>query len=325
MKNTTKTWLIAAAVMILTGIIILAGALMINKWNLSSIGIFTRQDYHTVQHEITEDFDDISIETDTADILFVLSLNGRCAVDCYETEKTPHSVSVEHGTLKITSADYRKWYDHISFFNAGDPRITVYLPKAIYNELLISEHTGDVELPKEFTFNHIGIAASTGDVECYASARGSVEIALSTGDIKVEDITAEKLALSVSTGHVRVSGAEVYGGFSVSVSTGDSDLEDVKCLYFESTGDTGRLNMKDMTARDTFNIRRSTGDVKLDDCDAAELYITTDTGDVSGTLLTDKVFLTESDTGRIDVPKTITGGRCEIKTDTGDISFRVDK
>ena len=43
---------------------------------------------------------------------------------------------------------------------------------------------------------------------------------------------------------------------------------------------------------------------------------------MTGTLRSEKVFLVESDTGSIEVPKTTTGGRCEIRTDTGDI--RID-
>ena len=56
-------------------------------------------------------------------------------------------------------------------------------------------------------------------------------------------------------------------------------------------------------------------------CDAAELFVESDTGDVKGSLLTDKVFITESDTGRVNVPKTVTGGKCEIITNTGDIEI----
>ena len=72
-------------------------------------------------------------------------------------------------------------------------------------------------------------------------------------------------------------------------------------------------------------IKRSTGDVKFDGSDAAEIFIKTDTGDVTGSLLTDKVFITQTDTGNIDVPKTVNGGRCEISTDTGDIKISVKK
>ena len=42
-------------------------------------------------------------------------------------------------------------------------------------------------------------------------------------------------------------------------------------------------------------------------------------GDVVGTLLTAKIFIPSSSSGDVEVPKTVTGGRCEIVTDTGDI------
>ena len=54
---------------------------------------------------------------------------------------------------------------------------------------------------------------------------------------------------------------------------------------------------------------------------AAEILIKTDTGDVKGSLLSEKVFVVQTDTGSIDVPKTVSGGRCEITTDTGDIKI----
>ena len=46
-------------------------------------------------------------------------------------------------------------------------------------------------------------------------------------------------------------------------------------------------------------------------------------GNVTGTLLTDKIFLAQSDTGRVDLPKTVGGGKCEITTDTGNIEISV--
>ena len=63
--------------------------------------------------------------------------------------------------------------------------------------------------------------------------------------------------------------------------------------------------------------------MRFDGCDAAEITVKTGTGDVTGTLLSDKVFLTETGTGRIDVPKSTVGGRCEINTDTGDIKIDI--
>jgi len=50
----------------------------------------------------------------------------------------------------------------------------------------------------------------------------------------------------------------------------------------------------------------------------------TDTGDIRGSLLSSKVFLADSGTGKVDVPKTVTGGKCQVHTDTGDIKITIN-
>ena len=90
-----------------------------------------------------------------------------------------------------------------------------------------------------------------------------------------------------------------------------------------STGNTGNIALSAVIAAERFSIKRSTGDVRFDRVDAAEIFVETDTGDVVGSVVTDKVFIAHSSTGRVHVPKTITGGRCEINTDTGNIKLEI--
>ena len=61
----------------------------------------------------------------------------------------------------------------------------------------------------------------------------------------------------------------------------------------------------------------------LSDCDASEIFVKTDTGDVRGTLLSEKVFIIKTSAGDVSVPETVTGGKCEISTDTGDIKIGI--
>ena len=75
--------------------------------------------------------------------------------------------------------------------------------------------------------------------------------------------------------------------------------------------------------KESIFIERSTGDITFDGCDADTIKVKTSTGDVSGTLLTEKIFFTETSTGDIHVPKSMTGGACEITTDTGDIEISI--
>ena len=279
-------------------------------------------DYETNIHKINEEFDNISIKTDTADIAFVLSDDGMCRVACYEEAKISHSVEVQNGTLTVNVVNNKKWYDYIGV-NIDSPRITVYLPEAEYSSLIIEESTGDIEISKDFGFKSIDISLSTGDVKCYASAAEAIKIAASTGDIYVESISASSLDITVSTGEATVSGATCEEDITIGVSTGEVYLTDIVCQNLISTGRTGDISLKNVISTGKITIERSTGDVMLDRSDAAELFVTTTTGKVEGSLLTDKVFIAKTNTGRINVPSSITGGKCEITTKTGDIRISI--
>ena len=81
--------------------------------------------------------------------------------------------------------------------------------------------------------------------------------------------------------------------------------------------------MEKLIVSQKLSVQRGTGDVWLKESDASEITILTDTGDVTGSLLSEKVFFAVTDTGRVTVPKTITGGMCEIRTNTGDIRIEI--
>ena len=157
---------------------------------------------------------------------------------------------------------------------------------------------------------------------CVVSADG-IKIKTSTGRISVESVSAKLLDLSASTGDITVSNAVCEGGVTVNVSTGKTMLTAVSCKSVLSNGSTGNIFLSGVIVADTITIKRSTGGITFEKSDASEIFVKTDTGDVKGTLLSDKVFITKTDTGRIRVPDSVTGGRCEITTDTGDIHIEV--
>lgn len=320
MKKATKVWLITAASLVLTGCILFAGVMSTLGWDFEKLSTVR---FETNTHDVTEPFGNISLVTDTADIVFALSDDGKCSVECYEEENAKHSVTVENGTLTVKVNEQKSLYDYIGFY-FGSPKITVYLPKAEYSALSVKDGTGNIEIPKGFTFESADISLSTGDVDFSAAARKEVKIKTSTGNISAEDTSADSLTLSVTTGKITVSGVSCTGDITVGVSTGETDLTNVSCKNIISDGTTGRIFLNRVIAENKLSIKRSTGNVKFKGCDAAELYVKTSTGNVTGSLLTDKVFITETGTGRIDVPETSVGGRCEIKTDTGDIEIKIN-
>lgn len=245
-----------------------------------------KTEYEAVTYDVPQPFSSIAIDVNEHDVTFRPATDGKCRVVADEGEKVTHAVTVKDGTLSIAVEDGRKWYERWTFFAFESPKMTVYLPEKEYDALTVESSTGDVTLPADFTFD-------------------SVDVTLSTGDITVDGASVGALSLSVSTGRTTVS--------------------DLTCRTFTSEGGTGDLTLKNVLVDGKMSIKRGTGDVDLQRCDAAELSIKTSTGDVTGTLRTPKIFFADTSTGRVSVPQTTTGGRCEIKTSTGDIEITIAK
>lgn len=264
MRRITKVWLIIAAAFMLLGFIIFTGVMTTLKWDFMKLATTS---YETSTYNVYEEFDDILIDTDAADIRVLLSDDGECRVECYEEVNTRHSVVVNNGTLTVELIDNRTVQNFIGHIGLdfGSPKITVYLPEAKYQSLVIDENTGDVSL---------------------------------------ENISVDTL--------------------DISVNTGDVSLTDIASKNIISSGNTGSIYLNNVIAEEKLSVERNTGDVEFKSCDAAEIYVNTDTGSVTGSLLSDKVFITDTNTGSVEVPKTEDGGKCEIITGTGDIQIMIE-
>ena len=298
MKKRTK-WIIIALCCVIIGTIIFVSGMSKIDWDFKKLGSYN---FETNAYEIVDEFNKIEINAKTANINFQLAEDGECKVVCYENKKEKHLTSVDNGVLKINYTNEKRWYDYLHILS-NSPKITVYLPDLDNITLTIKVSTGDVKLPSDFTFESISISGSTCHVKCYASSINQTKIHVSTGDIIIENTTAKN--------------------YDLHVTTGDTKMTNVNCENIVSTGSTGDIKLNNVIASEKISIERSTGKVKFYRCDANELKIITSTGDVEGTLLSDKVFIVKSSTGDIDVPSSITGGRCEITTSTGDIEVRV--
>lgn len=314
----TKIWLITAAALILIGIILLGGVMMGLKWDF---GKLSTAKFETNNYHIDEDFQSISIKSSTADIVFTVTQDEKASVICFEEARGKHTVSVKEGTLLIEQVDTRKWFDHIGIFS-NTPKITLCLPEGQYSKLNITESTGDIAIPKELSFEAMDISLSTGNVTNLASAT-NIKIKASTGAIYTENISADTVSLSTTTGKLTVRSVSCTGDINVTVSTGAAALTDVVCSRLISTGSTGDMKLENVVAAESISIKRTTGDVKLQSCDAGSLDITASTGNVTGNLLSEKIFITQTSTGKVNVPKSANGGICEITTSTGNIKFTI--
>ena len=296
MNKARKKWLIIAAILTISGLVIFAGAMAALDFDFLKL---STTKYETKTYEVEGNFDKISIDENVADIVFENSNDESCKVVCSEAEKIRHSVAVKNGTLIIGIEDDRKWYDYIGV-SFGNSKMTVYLPQSEYASLFINTDTGNVDIPKHFTFNELNFKSDTGNMDCLANISDTIKIESDTGNIDISSVVS-KCSINIKT------------------STGSIKLTDVECTNFTAGSDTGNIFLVNVVAADSFNMESDTGNVKLKGSDAANLSIKTDTGNIIGTLLSEKVFIAGSSTGKVEVPKTVTGGKCEIITDTGNI------
>lgn len=322
MKKASKIWLIAAASVILIGCILFCGVMTVLNWDFTKLS--TNQ-YETKRYEIHENYQNISIVTDISNIEFAISENADTAVTCDEQKNVTYSVSVRDNSLMIEVMDTKKWYEYIGI-HFGTPKIILQIPQETYGSLSVNAKTGNIFIPKELAFESMDIATSTGNVTNNASVLGNVKIETTTGNIRVENISAQAMDLSASTGKITVSDVTCTSDVTIGVSTGKVDLNGMTCQTLTSSGSTGNLSLKNVIASKSFSLKRTTGNIKFDACDANEMVVKTTTGTVTGTLLSKKIFVATTDTGHVSVPNNGTsGGRCEIKTDTGNIKIALTK
>ena len=321
MMSTIKKWIIAALILLGAGVLLCGISFAVLGFDARKLNTV---ELETNIYEVSEDFLNITVKADIENITFVPSKDRICKVVCLEEKDNPHQVSVQGDTLTIGKNEKQK----IQFFHFNviteSPKIEIYLPNMDYQTLSVDANTGDVDITKGFTFENISVMLDTGDVSCQADVRGDMNIETNTGHMILSEVSALGMKLTSDTGSMDITNIVLSGDMEIREGTGRVNMENVTCGNLTSKGDTGNLVMTNVIASGEFNIERDTGKIEFNECDAETIYVKTDTGSVTGSLLSEKVFITDTDTGNVDVPKTITGGRCEITTDTGNIKIRVE-
>lgn len=314
-----KKWIFSGVILLSVGILIAGIAFAIAGADMSKLNSLK-----LVQnaYEISDDFDNINIEADIENINFALSDDKSCKVLCYEEEDYTHNVSVQNNTLMITKPDRNKWYLNY-YFVTETPEITVYLPENYYKSLKIDSDTGDNYIPNEFSFDSISVSLSTGNVTCLASANKNIDIETDTGNISLSDMNSENVKIISDTGEIEINNANLSGKLYIEEDTGSVKMQNISCNELAWNANTGEIAMTDVIAANDFKLESDTGDIEFNSCDAETIFAESSTGNIYGTLLKEMVIIAESDTGDINIPKTFSGGRCELITDTGDITIEL--
>ncbi|MGI6781914.1 MAG: DUF4097 family beta strand repeat-containing protein [Acholeplasmataceae bacterium] len=298
MKKTIRILLIVATLLVLSGVALVVGVLAKNDFDVNTLDT---NFYEDKQKEIAEDFNMISIDVEISDIEFVKSDNETTKISYVETKNMTYDIKVLDNTLMIESHNTSKWYN---FFNFNYKRqvIIVNLPKITYDSFIIKTNTGNINV--------------SGNVN-------DINIKSDTGNVNLEGVNANDIDILTATGRTTFKNVNVTNKIIIKADTGRIELSKVNSNSLRVKTDTGRVKLEEVVVATTIYINTSTGPVIFKGSDANELYISTSTGSVSGSILTNKIFRATSDTGRVNVPKTTTGGICEIETNTGNINITI--
>ncbi len=273
-------------------------------------------------YEINEDFENIVINANVADVNFLVAKGENASVESYERADRKLSVYIKNGTLYIKENE-KEWYDYIefSFFAIGKKEtIDVYLPRDKYNDLSVEIDTGDVNIPEYFAFDKIDIESDTGDIRIFAKAE-NISLLTDTGDILAEKLEVNNLSAETDTGRINIYNVNAKESLGVETDTGKVHIADVRAGVINAESNTGDMHFEHTEVSFKLSAISDTGDVHFALSDADTIYVRTSTGDVTGTLLSEKIFLTQTSTGKVRVPQGTSGGICEIKTSTGDIEL----
>lgn len=213
----------------------------------------------TNEYEIKETFENIKIITDTADIDFVLSENLNTLIICEEHKNIKHSVNVKENTLLVEVNDNRKWYEHIGISTS---KITIYLPKNEYDELITESDTGNIRI-KSINANKLDLSTDTGNLKIVNIKCKNLFSTSDTGNILLENVIAEeKFKIETDSGNVKFKDSDASDIF-VKTDTGNvtGNLLTDKVIFAES--ETGDIDVPKVMADKKCEIITETGDIKI--------------------------------------------------------------
>lgn len=242
---------------------------------------------------------------------------------------------------------------------SGSGDITV-APDFRFRTLHLNSTSGNTTLT-ELEAEHLNVLSASGDI-LLRSVRVSEGVYLQnvSGFTRVENLTASELTTASSSGDTVLENAfsgylsvrtisgvtRVHSGnFSdtsyFETSSGDIEIVDSVCgdqtlhsvsgnvaLYnvrtsaMELRSTSGDLELQNVLSDGNAHCETVSGEITLIGSDAENLELVTSSGDVSGNLLTPKIFITETASGIVDIPPTDqSGGTCYVRTTSGNISI----
>ena len=341
MNSGKKAALIIALCLIAAGLVLGGLALAANQFRPEKLTKQTSS-LKEVNYSVDEPFTALDIHGVSGDVRLLPSADGRCRVECMENEEQTHRVEVRGGTLYVERQVHQQIGVTFSFGFSERDYIHIYLPESDYEKLILETTSGDADCPADFSFGAANLSATSGDISFRSGVEGALAVSANSGEVEIEGVSPASLSVSATSGNIRVVGVDA-GSLSLSATSGDITLENatlsgegrlkttsgdqrlekVSCASLTAESSSGTKRFTDVLASGELRSDSTSGDLTLQRCDADSLYLHATSGEVRGSLRTEKVFFTDTSSGSMKVPQSMSGGKCEVHTTSGDIQLTV--
>ena len=151
----------------------------------------------------------------------------------------------------------------------------------------------------------------------------TADLETTSGEIRVRTVTLDSLTAQTGSGGIRMESVTVTEATDLETTSGEITLLYTTCGTLTAETGSGGIDLTDTTVAGHIQAETTSGAIRFTRADAATLNLKTTSGSVRGSLLTPKIFYTDTTSGSVDVPKSTEGGLCEIQTTSGSIRITV--
>ncbi len=321
MKKSVKILIIISVCFVAVGmLLIFAAAASVNFDFEQMSGLHGTNETYTYDESYA--VENIAIDVTESDVRLVASPNGELQIKCIESNKIYHEIKIENGTLYITRTDTRKWFERIFNIYLSEISVTVYLPEGQYGSLDVKTVSGDIAAEVNATFDTAELESASGDVKFLANADENLILTSVSGDIVLYGVKTKSTYISSTSGSIDISDVSIAAAAEIKTTSGEIDITSANAeqIYVKST--SGSVELENTVALSLLKVETTSGDISFDLCDAEKLWLESVSGDVYGSLLSGKIYSTDTVSGRVSVPPTtVTGGECRISTTSGNIKI----
>lgn len=274
--------IIIAVSCIVLGSGLICFTIVVNEFDFEK---FNTMDFVENSYVIEDEVRSINVDGVECDVKIFVSEDEKVKVQTKESDKIITSIDVEAGTMTLKRVDKRKWYERISIWWGEDLHITVYLPEAEYEDIILKTASGDIKVEEKVLALDADIKSTSGSISYFGEVINDINIETTSGDIKLK--------------------STVSNGMTIKSVSGEIELE--QCENSNS-----------------LNVKTTSGDIKFSELEADDIIIKTTSGDVKGTLTSDKLFIIDTNSGDVKVPESKGTYTCNIDTTSGDIDIKIN-